>query len=122
MRIEIHGKNLPISDELRSHAQIRVWLAAQHHAHRIAWISILLTEHSGEGEPCRHTCTVVAGLKPGNTIEIHHTHPDLFAAVELACARLKQTLAHRLPQPPITDSAAEMPWDLTPEGFVAYPS
>lgn len=119
MRIEIHGKNLAISDELRSHIQIRVWLAAQHYAHRIAWISILLAEHSGEGEPCRYTCTVAAGLKPGHTIEIHHTHADPFTAVELACARLQQTLSHRLPQPLIPDSAPEMQWDALPEGFMA---
>jgi len=114
MRIEIQGKDLTITPELRSHAETRAWLAAQRHAPRLAWISILLTEHTGHGEPRRITCTLAAGVKAGGTVQIQHTHGDPQAAVDLACARLEQALARQLAQTPVPSMAEASSWEVLP--------
>lgn len=114
MRIEIHSKNMTITPELRSHAETRVWLAVQRHAPRLAWISILLTEHTGHGEPRRTTCTIATGVKADGTVQIHHTHSDPQVAVDLACARLEQALARQLAHTPIPSAAEANFWEVLP--------
>lgn len=114
MRIEIHGKNMTITPELRSHAETRAWLAAQRHAPRLAWISMLLTEHTGPGEPRRTTCTLAAGIKAEGALQIQHTHGDPRVAVDLACARLEQALARQLAHTPVPQTAETSPWEVLP--------
>lgn len=93
MRIEIHGRPSVLGSALRSHTETRLWLAAQQHARRLAWISVLFSEHDGEGESRRTTCKIAAGLRPTGTLSIQHTHVDPFIAVDMAGARFAQALS-----------------------------
>lgn len=111
MRIEIHGLPVPSGDVLRSRTQTRLWLAAQRHARRLAWISVLFTEYDGEGEAHRTTCTISAALHHGGSIDIRHTDVDPFIALDLACVRFEQALVHLTPDIVSAEMGESTPWE-----------
>lgn len=116
MLIEIHGHMIPLNSELKSHAETRVWLAAQRHADRIAWISVLfeqvVDEAAGDAEPHPITCKIAAGLRSGGTIVVRQTDVDPFAGVDLAGARFERALSRQLSQLAPAGAVDPIPWEV----------
>jgi hypothetical protein len=111
MRIDIYGLPTPSGDALRSRAQTRLWLATQRHAHRLAWVSALFTEHNGEGEMPRTTCKIVASLRHCGSIDIQHTNIDPSIALDLACARFEQALVRLAPEVMAVEMGEPTQWE-----------
>ena len=96
--IEIRARGFGLSKALADHCQIRFSHAIRSCAQHVRQVTVILLDingdHGGEDKSCRAILT----LPHGPTVTVEAVDRDLYRAVCLAAARLKQSLRRRLRQ------------------------
>jgi hypothetical protein len=96
MRIDIHAINFELSEPVERFAESRVWLAARRYVSRVAWIGVWLANDQAEALTQPMTCRIDAWLRGLGHITIEHADTNIFSAVDIAAARLEQSIGRAL--------------------------
>src|SRR5690242_13917905 len=92
MHIETHGLNVVLTPELKSHAELRVWRAANSHYAEVSWAGIRFTARPIPGELCQTLCQVDAWVRGTGLVSVEQAATEPHAALEGAAARLQHVL------------------------------
>lgn len=94
MRIEVKGRNLPVSDDLRSHVERRFEKIGKQ-VSELAQLEIEICEERNPAIADRHVAEATLFLK-GVTLRAHDASPDLVHSVNLCADELaRQVKRHR---------------------------
>ena len=95
MKLEMHGKGVPLNRGLRSHVERRLCFALDRFGDRIRKVRVRLHDLNGPrgGEDIR--CQVQAWLAPGQMVLVQETRADPFSAVARASDRIGHSCARR---------------------------
>ena len=95
MQIAIHTRGFTLTDSLRAHVQRRLGgvLAGLHGAARR--VQVRLSDVNGTRGGVDKRCQVDVAMPGMTRLVVADTRTDLYAAIDRASARLKQTLARR---------------------------
>lgn len=116
MIIEVKGRNVPVTDELREHVERRC-RAIERQVSELARLDVELSQERARGIPKDHVAEVTLHLK-GVTLRARDASPDVVHSVNLACDELaRQVKRHRekrrgrrkRPAPPVAGDAAPAP-------------
>lgn len=107
MRIDIHPLNVSLSDAQRGYAQRQLWMATRHIRQRVAWLGLWLCDCSVAPKPVRIQCRVDAWVSGAGIVTVKQSGFDLFSAIDVAAARLKQAIDQKIRQHASGDAAGD---------------
>jgi ribosomal subunit interface protein len=84
MRIEIHGKDIPVTEQLRCHIRRRLGFALERFAPRIRTIHVSIGDLNGPRGGVDKRCRVAIELIPPKTIVIEDRDSNIYVAIDRA--------------------------------------
>jgi ribosome-associated translation inhibitor RaiA len=98
MRIDIHAVNIDLTDPLKRFAESRAWMSARRHFSRVAWIGLWLVDQRPSPDRPGLTCRIDAWLRNIGHLTVCHADTNIYVAIDIAAARLEQSIARALRQ------------------------
>lgn len=96
MRVEIHGNGLAVTDSISGWIQ-RSLLAALHpHEPHVGRVQVRLRDLNGPHGGDDMECDVIVYLQGKRVVVVREHDADLYAAISVAAARLKNAVSRRL--------------------------
>jgi ribosomal subunit interface protein len=89
MRIEVHGRNLTLGDDMKEHARRRVEQALDRWADRIVAVVVDVSDANGPRGGADKTVRVRADVEGPGEVVAEDVAADVAAAIDLATTRLK---------------------------------
>ena len=96
MQFEIHGKDIPITEQLRGHIQRRLSFALERFARRIRKVRVSVCDLNGPRGGVDKLCLVAIALIPSKTIVIEERDSSLYVAIDRAGDRAGTSIGRRL--------------------------
>jgi putative sigma-54 modulation protein len=96
MRIQIRGRDSPVTDVLRTHVERRLGFALGRFGERVDRVTVQFSEANyprGDGETW---CRIQVGLRPFGSIGVEDTGADRFVATNGAAERASRSVARTL--------------------------
>jgi ribosome-associated translation inhibitor RaiA len=96
MRIEIRGRHLAVTLELRLHGERSIGLAMARFSDRIQRVTIDVLDRSGLRGGVDKCCRIVVRLRPTGVVFLEEADGDLYVALDRAAGRAGRAVARRL--------------------------
>lgn len=96
MQLEIHGKDIPITEQLRGHIQRRLSFALERFAARIRKLRINVADLNGPRGGVDKRCRVAIVLIPSQTIVIEERDSNIYVAIDRIGDRAGTCIGRRL--------------------------
>lgn len=96
MQFEIHGKDIPITEQLRGHIQRRLSFALERFATQIREVRVSVGDLNGPRGGVDKRCRVAIVLIPSKTIVIEKRDSSLYVAVDRVGDRAGTCIGRRL--------------------------
>jgi putative sigma-54 modulation protein len=95
MRIDVKGRNLPVTDDVRAHVQAR-FRKVSRQVSELAVLEVEIYEERNPANPDRHVAEVTLHLK-GVTLRARDASPELTHSINLCADELaRQVKRHRV--------------------------
>jgi ribosomal subunit interface protein len=82
MHIEIYGKNIPVTEQLRCHIQRRLCFALERFATRIRRVRVSVDDLNGPRGGIDKHCRVAIMLIPSTTVELEDRNSNIYVAID----------------------------------------
>lgn len=96
MQLEIHGKDIPITEQLRGHIQRRLSFALESFAARIRKVRINVADLNGPRGGVDKRCRVAIVLIRSQTIVIEERDSNIYVAIDRIGDRAGRCIGRRL--------------------------
>ncbi|MDX2012368.1 MAG: HPF/RaiA family ribosome-associated protein [Myxococcaceae bacterium] len=96
MNIEIRGRNVPLTDELKAHADQRLHLALSRFSNRIRSVKVVFEDVNGpKGGPDKK-CLVTVKLDGGDELRVEDGNGDLRFIIDSVADRVGRLVAREI--------------------------
>ena len=92
MQITVYGLSFELTDAIVRHVENRIKLSLATASDRIKTVSVRLADINGNRGGIDKRCRIVIRLLNLRTIVVEAVDPDLYAAVDMAVGRAKETV------------------------------
>lgn len=97
MRLDIRGLNLDLTDAILGHVRDRLRAALDPFAGRVGGVMVRVNDVNGpRGGAADKRCHLEVNLDGLGTVVVEQSDADLYAAVDRAAARLRQTIRRQM--------------------------
>jgi putative sigma-54 modulation protein len=96
MQIDITGTNIHASEAIQEHIFHRLESAFDRFEQRIPHVQVRINDTNGPRGGIDKRCQVQTTIPHVGTFVIEETHRDLYAAIDLAMDRLRQSVSRKL--------------------------
>lgn len=96
MKLDIRGLNFDLTDSILEHVRLRLGAALVHVAPHILTVKVRVNDLNGPRGGLDKRCHFEVRLDGHGTVVVEQIDADLYAAIDRAAARLRQTLRRRL--------------------------
>ncbi|MEO6811956.1 MAG: HPF/RaiA family ribosome-associated protein [Isosphaeraceae bacterium] len=96
MRLEIHGVNYGLNDDLKAHIERRLHFALGRLAARIDRVTVRLTDLNGPRGGVDKQCRILVNLVPKGVVMLEGTGDDPFTLVDRAAKRVGRSVRRAL--------------------------
>ena len=93
MKIHIRGRNVELTEVLRTRVERRLGFALGRFGERIGRVLLRFSDTNSDDVDKR--CQIVVGLRP-RSVRVEHTDADLFVALDRAADRASRSVARAL--------------------------
>ena len=96
MKLELHARGLPLTEELRDHAERRLGSALGRFRGRLRSAQVRLTDVNGPRGGDDIDCRVAIDVAGTGTLQVREVRGDPFAAVSRALDRIAHSLTRKI--------------------------
>lgn len=96
MQFEIYGKNIPVTEQLRSHIQRRFSFALERFAVRIARVCVRVGDQNGPKGGIDKRCRVAIVLLPSTTIVMEAQDANIYTAIDRVAEKAGRCIGRSL--------------------------
>ncbi len=95
MKIHIRGRNVELTEVLRTHVERRLGFALGRFGERIGRVLLRFSDTNGHRGDVDKRCEIDVGLRP-RSVRVEQTDADLFVALDRAADRASRSVARAL--------------------------
>jgi putative sigma-54 modulation protein len=96
MQFEIHGKDIPITDQLRGHIERRLCFALERFSRRIRTVRVSIDDLNGPRGGIDKRCRVTVVLAPSTLIVVEDQGSTTYAAIGRVAGKAGMCVGRRL--------------------------
>lgn len=96
MKIEICGRGIYVSDELREHIERRIRFALLRFEERVPKLRVRLSDLNGPRGGTDKSCLLTATIRPTSTLIIEARSENMYAAINCVVDRASTCLVRRI--------------------------
>lgn len=95
MKVHIRGRNVELTDVLRTRVERRLGFALGRFGQQIGRVLLRFSDTNGQDGYVDKRCQIEVGMRP-RSVRVEHTDADLFVALDRAADRASRTVARAL--------------------------
>jgi len=96
MQFDIHGKDIPITEQLRGHIERRLCFAMERFATRIGRVQVTVCDLNGPRDGVDKRCRVAFVLMPSATVVIEDRDSNVYVAIDRVADKAGRCIGRRL--------------------------
>ena len=96
MRVDIHGNGIAVTGSILDWIHERLTAALHQHEARLSWVDVRLRDLNGPRGGDDMECEMILHVRRQGIVVIKEQQPDLYEAISIAAARLKNAVRRRL--------------------------
>ncbi len=96
MQLEIHARNVRVTEKLRTHIERKLNFALGRFEPRIDRLSVHVEDVNGPRGGMDKKCRLLASVRPSYRVVVEETNEDIYAGVARAAERMGQAIRKRI--------------------------